>query len=171
MTSLRIRHLPAKGLHGAPMEIDPDQGIAKSPRSVLGQIVPAGIRPLDVAGRVDLKFFGSFGAPVEIEFAVDDLEDFRVDTGSLAGGRKTSRSVSTVLRCKPLGVGGKQISVFGAGEIPFGVIPTVGERVAAFHRATLGVVGDRVIAFDGHSEKGGVDRIEGPGGDCCQYKN
>jgi len=64
-----------------------EDGIEKSPWSVPGKIFPAGIRLLNVGGRIGLKRFGSFGAPVEIEFAVDDLEDFRVYTGSLAGRR------------------------------------------------------------------------------------
>jgi hypothetical protein len=132
---------------------------------------PAGIRPLDVGGRIGLERFGSFGAPVEVEFAVDDLEDFRVYAGNLAGRRKTSCSISSVLRCETLRVGSKQIPVFGAGKIPFGIIPTLGKRIASFHRATLGVVGNRVIAFNGHPKKSAVDLIEGYGGDHYQYKD
>ena len=167
MTVVVKRHLPPTERRGAPVSVDQiDDGFEKSPRSVLGKVDPNGIRPLDVGRRFGLKRFGSFGAPVEIEFAVDDLENVRVYAGSLAGGRKTSRSVSAVLRCKPLRIGGKQIPVVGAGEMPFGVIPTVGKRAVAFHCAALGVIGHWIIAFDGHPEESGVNLIEAHGGSC-----
>ena len=145
--------------------------VERSNRSIRGKIFPDGIRLLNIGRRIGLKFFGGFGAPVKIEFAVDDLEDFRVYTGSLAGGRKTPRSISAVLRCKPLRIGGKQIPVLCTGEIPFGIVPAVGKRIAAFHRTSLGVVGNRVIAFNGHPKKSGVDQIQGYRGNRCQYKD
>jgi len=74
--------------------------VQQSQRSILGKIFPNGICLQNIGWRIGLKFFRGFGAPVKIEFAVDDLEDFRVYTSSLAGRRKTPRSVPALLRSK-----------------------------------------------------------------------
>ena len=39
----------------------------------------------------------------------------------------------------------------GAGKIPFGIVPLVGKLALALHGPALGMIGDRVVAFDGHS--------------------
>ena len=145
--------------------------VEKSHRSILGKVSPVSISLLNIVIRFGLKFFRRFNTPVQIEFAVDDLEYLRVYTGSLAGCRKTPRSISAVLRSKTLRVGSKPVPVFGAGKIPLGIIPLVGKRIAALHRTTFGVIGNRVIAFDGHPEESGVDLIEGHRGTRHKYKD
>ena len=172
MTNVRMPQSQARGHHLAQGNDDQVLDFVERPhRSILGMIFPDGVRLQNIGRRISLEFFGCFGAPVKIELAVDDLEYLRVYTGSLAGRRKTPRSISSVLRSKTLWIGSKQIPVLCVGEIPFGIVPTVGKRIAAFHRKALSVVGNRVIAFNGYPEKGGVDQIECYRGNRCQYKD
>ena len=115
--------------------------------------MPVGIGLLNVFRCVGLELFGRFGAKVEIEFTVDNFECLWIYTGSLAGRRPTPGSVPAVLRRIALRIGGKKILVFSAGKIPFGVVPLVGELALALQRTALGMIGDGVVAFDGHPEK------------------
>ena len=115
--------------------------------------MPVGIGFLNVFRCVGLELFGRFGAKVEIEFTVDNFECLWIYTGSLAGRRQTPGSVPAVLRRIPLRIGGKKIFISSAGKIPFGIVPFVGVFALALHRPALGMIGDGVVAFDGHPEK------------------
>jgi hypothetical protein len=75
--------------------------------ALFDQFLPVGIGFLNVFRCVGLEFFGRIGVPVEVEFAVDNLEGLWIYTGSLAGRRQTPGSVAAVLRRIALRIGGK----------------------------------------------------------------
>ena len=116
---------------------------------------------MNIGGGIGFKLFAALGVPIQIEFTVDDFKYLRINTGNLAGRGQAPRSISAILWCVTLRFSDKQIPVRCTGKIPFGIIPLVGVLPFTFYCAAFGMIGDRIIAFDGDAKKCRVYLVEG----------
>jgi hypothetical protein len=106
------------------------------------------------------KLISGFFVPAQIEFPSDDFKCGWIHTGNLAGRRQTSRSVAAVLGSVLFRICGKQVPVFRIFKVPLGIVPLGGILALTFDGAPFSMIGYRIIAFYGDTERCLVDLVK-----------